>query len=624
MITYDAVVTGSGSTGGWAAKELTEKGLATLVVERGRNVEHRKDYITEHKPSWELPLRNARLAVGTRGAEEYPIQARTGQFHESVKHFFIKDHRNPYIEDKPFTWIQGDQVGGKSLIWGRQVYRWSDLDFEANLRDGHGVDWPIRYADVAPWYSYVERFIGVSGEKLGLPQLPDGEFQPPMEMNAGEKFVKAGLERAFPDRRFTIGRVAILTQPLNDRLPCHYCGPCERGCSTGSYFSSQASTLPAARATGRLTIVPDSVVHSLIYDAAKSRVTGVRVVDTTTKQTREYSGRLVFLCASTLATTRVLLNSKSPSFPNGLANSSGVLGHYLMDHHFRAGASGTIEGLLDHYYQGNRPNGIYVPRFRNLGDEASRRGDYVRGFGYQGGASRQNWARGAAEPGFGVELKRKLHDPGRWTMGITRRTTSPTCSSPMARAWPARRASTRPSRTWRSPRAPATTPWQNRSAATCDAFRSEHDQPSMVAPRARGLHLRARRPDAPHDVRRDRDTAEPAHRRRARRRLAPFVRRPYARRMARPGLRHRADGALEDRGWHDQEDRERQGAPRSGRAAAERRRPDDRGDVRGFRAELGVEGHAGREQRRQVQRLRGAVPSPGRGQLLGDVELDAA
>ena len=419
MITYDAIVIGSGITGGWAAKELTEKGLATLVIERGRNVEHRKDYITEHKPSWELPLRNARLAVGTRGAEEYPIQARTGQFHESVKHFFIKDHRNPYIEDKPFTWIQGDQVGGKSLIWGRQVYRWSDLDFEANLRDGHGVDWPIRYADVAPWYSYVERFIGVSGEKLGLPQLPDGEFQPPMEMNAGEKFVKAGLERAFPDRRFTIGRVAILTQPLNDRLPCHYCGPCERGCSTGSYFSSQASTLPAARATGRLTIVPDSVVHSLIYDAAKSRVTGVRVVDTTTKQTREYSGRLVFLCASTLATTRVLLNSKSPSFPNGLANSSGVLGHYLMDHHFRAGASGTIEGLLDHYYQGNRPNGIYVPRFRNLGDEASRRGDYVRGFGYQGGASRQNWARGAGEPGFGVELKRKLHDPGRWTMGMT-------------------------------------------------------------------------------------------------------------------------------------------------------------------------------------------------------------
>jgi len=418
MITYDAIVVGSGITGGWAAKELTEKGLRTLMIERGRDVVHRKDYITEHKPSWELPLRDARLSVGTKGAEEYPIQARTGQFRESNKHFFIKDKKNPYIEDKPFTWIQGDQVGGKSLIWGRQVYRWSDLDFEANLRDGHGVDWPIRYADIAPWYSYVERFIGVSGEKLGLTQLPDGEFQPPMEMNAGEKLVKAGIERAFPDRHVTIGRVAILTQPLNGRLPCHYCGPCERGCSTGSYFSTQASTLPAARATQRLTVLPNSIVHSVIYDASTNRVTGVRVVDTVTKQTQEYQARVVFLCASTLATTRLLLNSTSPRFPNGLANSSGVLGHYLMDHHFLAGAGGSIEGLLDHYYQGNRPNGIYIPRFRNLGDDASRR-DYVRGFGYQGGAGRQGWGRGGGERGFGVELKRKLHDPGHWSMGMT-------------------------------------------------------------------------------------------------------------------------------------------------------------------------------------------------------------
>jgi len=418
MITYDAIVVGSGITGGWAAKELTEKGLHTLMIERGRNVVHRKDYITEHKPTWELPLHDARLAVGTQGAAEYPIQARTGQFRESNKHFFMKDAKNPYIEDKPFTWIQGDQVGGKSLIWGRQVYRWSDLDFEANLRDGHGVDWPIRYADIAPWYSYVERFIGVSGEKLGLPQLPDGEFQPPMEMNAGEKFVKAGIERTFPDRHVTIGRVAILTQPLNGRLPCHYCGPCERGCSTGSYFSTQASTLPAAQATGRLTVLPNSVVHSVLYDANTNRVTGVRVVDTETRTTREYQARVVFLCASTLATTRILLNSTSPRFPTGLANSSGVLGHYLMDHHFLAGASGSIEGLLDHYYQGNRPNGIYIPRFRNLGDDASRR-DYVRGFGYQGGAGRQGWGRGAGGRGLGVELKRRLHDPGTWSMGMT-------------------------------------------------------------------------------------------------------------------------------------------------------------------------------------------------------------
>jgi choline dehydrogenase-like flavoprotein len=419
MIAYDAIVIGSGITGGWAAKELTERGLRTLVIERGRNVVHRKDYITEHKPSWELPLRNQRLSVGTKGAENYPIQARTGQFREAVKQFFINDRVHPYIEDAPFTWIQGDQVGGKSLIWGRQVYRWSDLDFEANLRDGHGVDWPIRYADIAPWYSYVERFIGVSGEGLGLPHLPDGEFQPPMEMNAGEKFFKAGVERAFPDRHVTIGRVAILTRSLNGRLPCHYCGPCERGCSTGSYFSSQASTLPAAEATGRLTIQPNSIVHSVLYDADKNRVTGVRVVDTITKATREYNARVVFLCASTLATTRLLLNSTSPRFPNGLANSSGVLGHYLMDHHFQAGASGRITGLLDHYYQGNRPNGIYIPRFRNLGDDTSRRSDYVRGFGYQGGASRQGWGRGSGERGFGVELKRRLHDPGDWSMGMT-------------------------------------------------------------------------------------------------------------------------------------------------------------------------------------------------------------
>ncbi|HWE41371.1 MAG TPA: NAD(P)-binding protein, partial [Gemmatimonadaceae bacterium] len=231
---YDAIVIGSGISGGWAAKELTEKGLRVLVIERGRNVVHGKDYITEHKPNWEFPLHDRRINPEVQGSEDYQVQARTGQFRESNKHFFIKDTKNPYIEDKPFTWIQGDQVGGKSLIWGRQVYRWSDLDFEANLRDGIAVDWPIRYADIAPWYSYVEKHVGVSGEKLGLPHLPDGEFLPPMEMNAGEKFVKRGIERSFRDRHFTIGRVAILTQNHKGRAACHYCGPCERGCSTGS------------------------------------------------------------------------------------------------------------------------------------------------------------------------------------------------------------------------------------------------------------------------------------------------------------------------------------------------------------------------------------------------------
>jgi choline dehydrogenase-like flavoprotein len=267
---YDAIVIGSGIAGGWAAKELTEKGLKTLLLERGRNVEHGKDYITEHQPNWQFPLRERRLTPENAGPD-YPVQSRIYAFREATRHFFVKDSEHPYTEAKPYTWIQGNQVGGRCLMWGRQVYRWSDLDFEANRRDGHGVDWPIRYRDIAPWYSHVERFIGVSGEKLGLPYLPDGEFQPPMEMNAGEKLVKAGLERSFPGRHMTIGRVAVLTEALGSRAPCHYCGPCFRGCSTGSYFSSNASTLPAARATGNLTLRPNSIVHSIIYGENTNR-----------------------------------------------------------------------------------------------------------------------------------------------------------------------------------------------------------------------------------------------------------------------------------------------------------------------------------------------------------------
>jgi choline dehydrogenase-like flavoprotein len=416
---YDAIVIGSGITGGWAAKELTEKGLRTLVIERGRDVRHGKDYVTEHKPDWEFPFRDSRLDPDKKGTEDYQVQARTSAFSESTKHFFAKDTKHPYQEAKPFTWIQGDQVGGKSLTWGRQVYRWSDLDFEANLKDGNGVDWPIRYADIAPWYSYVEKHIGVSGEKLGLPQLPDGEFLKPMELNAGEKFVKRNLEKAMPGRHLTIGRVAILTENHNGRAACHYCGPCPRGCSTGSYFSSQSSTLPAARATGRMTLVANSVVHSLIYDENKNRVTGVRVIDAETKEPRDYSAKLVFLCASTLGSTRLLLASKSARFPNGLANSSGVLGQNLMDHHFLVGANGQLPDLREHYYQGNRPNGVYIPRFRNLGDEATKRTDYVRGYGYQGGAGRAGWGRGIGEAGIGVQLKSKLREPGDWGFGIT-------------------------------------------------------------------------------------------------------------------------------------------------------------------------------------------------------------
>ncbi|HKG96077.1 MAG TPA: GMC family oxidoreductase [Gemmatimonadaceae bacterium] len=417
---YDAIVVGSGISGGWAAKELTEKGLRTLVLDRGAEYPYRTGYITEHKPSWSFPFHDRRLDPDKQGTAEYQIQSRTGSFRESTRHTFLNDRKHPYEEAKPFTWIQGGRVGGRSTMWGRQVYRWSDLDFEANAKEGIAVDWPIRYADVAPWYSYVERFIGVSGEKLGLPYLPDGEFQPPMEMNAGEKFVKRGFDRSFPDRRFTIGRVAILTRdlPQYGRAACHFCGPCERGCSTGSYFSSQASTFPAAMKTGRFTLRPNSVVHSLIYDEGKNRVTGVRVIDAETKETREYYARLVFLNASTLGSTRILLNSKSPRFPNGLANSSGALGKYLMDHHFMVGARGDIPGLTDRYYQGNRPNGIYIPRFRNLGDDRTKRTDFVRGYGYQGGASREGWGRGGSEPGIGVALKRRLRDAGDWGMSI--------------------------------------------------------------------------------------------------------------------------------------------------------------------------------------------------------------
>jgi glucoside 3-dehydrogenase (cytochrome c) catalytic subunit len=416
---YDAIVVGSGISGGWAAKELCEKGLRTIVLERGRDVEHKKDYITEHKPAWEFPLRERRILPDSPQAKDYQVQARTDPFREAGKHYFLKDTEHPYLEQQPFTWVQANVVGGRSLLWGRQCYRWSDLDFEANLRDGHGVDWPIRYRDIEPWYSYVERHAGISGQRLGLAHLPDGEFQPPMELNSAEKWVKAGIERAYPGRHVTIGRAAVLTQPIGDRLPCHFCGPCFRGCSTGSYFSSQSSTLPAARKTGKLTLRPHSLAHSVLYDEKNDRATGVRFVDTETGETHEVYARVIFLCASTLGTTRVLLNSKSSRFPDGLGNSSGVVGHYLMDHHFIVGAGGGVPGLLDHYYEGNRPNGFYIPRFRNVAAAGSDRLKFTRGYGYQGGAGRASWGRGAGEAGIGVELKKRLHDPGPWHVSMT-------------------------------------------------------------------------------------------------------------------------------------------------------------------------------------------------------------
>ncbi len=412
---FDAIVVGSGITGGWAAKELCERGLRTLVLEAGRDITPGTDYV-EHVQPWQQHFRG----FGDRRTleREQPVQKRCYACDEWGSKFFVNDLENPYTVDlgKPFEWIRGRQVGGRSIMWGRQVYRWSDLDFEANLRDGHGVDWPIRYADIAPWYDYVERFIGISGNPEGLAQLPDGQFLPGMQLNCAEEKVRDALQAKWGrERVLTIGRCAILTRAHGGRAACHYCGPCERGCITGSYFSSIATTLPAARQTGRLTLRPGSVVESVLYDAATRKARGVRVIDAATRQAVEFEARLVFLCASALESTRILLNSTSPSFPGGLANSSGELGHYLMDHTMGGGASGKMEGMLDRKPFGNRPNGVYVPRFRNVKDQHP---DFLRGYAFQGGAGRAGWGRGGSTAGIGAEFKASLLEPGGWSMGL--------------------------------------------------------------------------------------------------------------------------------------------------------------------------------------------------------------
>jgi glucoside 3-dehydrogenase (cytochrome c) catalytic subunit len=415
-VDFDAIVVGSGISGGWAAKELTEKGLKVLVLERGRNVEHSKDYVTEHKGPWEINNRNRPLRE--LYAQQYPVQSGHFVFDETTRHFMNNDRDNPYQfdEENPFHWIRTDVLGGRSLVWGRQVYRWSELDFRANAADGHGVDWPIAYDDIKDWYSHVEKFIGVSGQAEGLEQLPDGEFMPPMKMNVVEQHFKAQLEQQYDDRIATIGRVAILTRNHNGRGQCHYCGPCERGCSTGSYFSSLSSTLPAAKATGNLTLRTDSVVEKLVYDANTQRVTGVKVIDAHSGESLQFSAKLVFLCASTIASTQILLNSKSATMPDGLANGSGVLGHYLMDHSMGMAAVGSFEGFGEDYYYGNRPNVVYVPRFRNLrGNDPDA--DFIRGYGFQALARRSNW-RGMYQkvPGFGADYKQALRQPAPWSM----------------------------------------------------------------------------------------------------------------------------------------------------------------------------------------------------------------
>jgi choline dehydrogenase-like flavoprotein len=408
---FDAIVIGSGMTGGFAAKELAEKGLRTLVLEAGRPIVPENDYV-EHVPTWEMPFRGMRDRK--KLLREQPIQSLCYACEETNSQFFVKDTEHPYTTDpgKPFRWIRGRQVGGRSIMWGRQCYRWSDLDFTANLREGIAVDWPIRYADLAPWYDYVEDFIGISGEALGLPQLPDSKFLPPMEMNCAERVVKQAAAKYFgPERVLTIGRVAVLTQTHRGRAACHYCGPCERGCITLSYFSSVNATLPAAEKTGRLTLRPFSTVHSLIFDSQSRRITGVRVIDSQTRAALEFHAPLVFLCASTLESTRILLHSATPEFSAGLANSSGELGHNLMDHIKSGGATATMPGNEDRHVFGRRPNIVYMPRFRNV---QHKHPDFLRGYGLQGWANRQGWDRGVPETGFGANFKRSISRPGPW------------------------------------------------------------------------------------------------------------------------------------------------------------------------------------------------------------------
>ncbi len=412
--TFDAIVVGSGMTGGWAAKELTERGLRTLVLEAGRNIVPEIDY-AEHVPVASLPFRGR----GNRQALERDrfVQRECYACDEWAAKFFVNDRENPYTTpaDKPFKWIRGRQVGGRSIMWARQVYRWSDLDFEANLKDGIGTDWPIRYRDIAPWYDHVERFIGISGQAENLPQLPDGRFLPPMAMNCAEQLGRERLAKAFDGERvLTIGRCAVLTESHHGRAACHYCGSCHRGCITRSYFSAVNSTLPAARLTGRMTLRPNSVAERILYDPATRRATGVRVIDAVTMRDIEFRARVIFLCASTLESTRLLLNSKTRDFPAGLANSSGELGHNLMDHTMGQGARGTIPGLETRTYHGNRPNGVYVPRFRNVKTKHSA---FLRGYAYQGEAFRQGWERTGT--GFGVEFKRNLTaEQGPWVMSL--------------------------------------------------------------------------------------------------------------------------------------------------------------------------------------------------------------
>lgn len=416
-MTYDAIVVGSGISGGWAAKELTERGLRVLCLERGRDIKHVEGYETAMKGPWELPHRGR---PDNMAAEEYWAGMRTGYTaNEEHRYLFENDKQNPYLETRPFDWIRAYHTGGRSLLWGRQSYRFNEEDFMANAKDGISVDWPVRYKEIAPWYDYAEKFAGISGSKDKLDVLPDGQFLPAMELNCLEKHVKSEVMKKM-GRTITIGRVAHLTKPQSwhtalGRANCQYRNMCMRGCPFGAYFSTQAATLPAAMKTKRLTLANNKIVSEVLYDEKKGRATGVRTIDQNTMEVKDYFAKIIFLNASAIPSASILLNSKSSRFPNGLGNDSDQVGRNIMDHHLGVGASGEFDGFNDQYYFGRRPNGVYIPRYRNWGNDKR---DYIRGFGYQGGASRSGWGRGVGMEGFGASFKEEISQVGGWSMGI--------------------------------------------------------------------------------------------------------------------------------------------------------------------------------------------------------------
>lgn len=414
---YDAIVIGTGISGGWAAKELCENGLKTLVLERGRMVRHVTDYPTMNMESWDF---KHRYESTPEEQERQFKQARTGYTtRKDWAHWFVDDLKHPYEETKRFDWMRGYQVGGRSIVWGRHSYRLSEMDFEANLKDGHGVDWPIRYKDIEPWYDKVEDYIGVCGQNIGSDQVPDGKLTEPMPFNCVEEDFANRVNERMPDRVVTHARIAHITGDKQHigRGKCQFRNRCMRGCPFGGYFSSNASTLPAAERTGNMTLRPNSIVYEIVYDDQLGKASGVRLIDAETKEKHFFKADIIFCCASAIASASILMQSTSKRFPNGLGNDSGELGHNVMDHHLGVGATAVVNEHSEDYYKGRKPAGFYIPRFQNISKD-SKKDSYIRGFGFQGAASRSNWTRAISEMSFGKELKEELIKPGPWTIGM--------------------------------------------------------------------------------------------------------------------------------------------------------------------------------------------------------------